>query len=119
MANLNDAIKQVAMGAVAQSEPSTFLYGTVQSASPLQIQVDQKMLLSKEFLILTKNVIDYETDVEIEWTTELETCTVPHMHEIKGKKKMKVLNALKANDKVILLKQAGGQQYLVLDKVMG
>jgi hypothetical protein len=118
MANLNNAIKQVAMAAVNESEPATFLFGTVISANPLQIQVEQKMLLTKEFLVLTKNVIDYEVDVEVDWKTESETCTVSHTHEIEGKKKIKVQNALKKNNKVILLKQQGGQKYLVLDKVM-
>ncbi|OYO91837.1 uncharacterized protein DUF2577 [Lachnotalea glycerini] len=117
MADMNKAIKQVAMAAVNESEPATFLYGTVTSVSPLQIQVEQKLLLSKEFLVLTKNVINYEAEIEIDWSTESETCTAAHEHKITGKKKVKVLNALKSNDKVILLKQQGGQMYLVIDRV--
>lgn len=119
MANLNEQIKKVAMDAVYQSEPSTFVFGTVISASPLKIQIDQKMLLTKEFLVLTKNVVNYEVEVEVDWETEEETCTVGHKHKLIGKKKMKIFNALKVQDKVILIKQQGGQKYLVLDKVMG
>ncbi|WP_099469453.1 DUF2577 domain-containing protein [Konateibacter massiliensis] len=119
MANLNEQIKRVALEAVNQSEPSTFVFGTVVSASPLKIQVEQKMLLTKEFLVLTQNVLNYETEAEIDWETEPETCTLAHAHKLKGKKKIKILNALKLNDKVILIKQQGGQKYLVLDKVMG
>ena len=41
------------------------------------------------------------------------------MAEVKGKKKVKILNALKQNDKVVMIKQQGGQKYLVIDKIMG
>ncbi len=118
MANLNEEIKKVAMGAYNESEPSTFLFGTVSSASPLSINVDQKTNLTKEFLVLTNNVIDYEVEVEVDWSTELETCSTPHKHNVKGKKKIKILNALKVGEKVILIKQQGGQKYLVLDKIL-
>jgi fibronectin type 3 domain-containing protein len=112
MANLNEQIKKVAMDAFNQSEPATFIYGTVTSASPLTIQVEQKLSLTKEFLVLTKNVIDYEAEVEVDWKTDDAT------HTIKGIKKMKMKNGLKVADKVILVKQQGGQKYLVLDKIM-
>jgi Protein of unknown function (DUF2577) len=118
MANLNEQIKKVAMDAVTESEPSTFVYGTVISASPLKIQVDQKMILTKEFLVLTKNVMNYEAEVELEWETDKEACTIEHSHGIKGKKKMIIKNALQTGTKVILIKQQGGQKYLVIDKVM-
>ncbi|MFA9376222.1 MAG: DUF2577 domain-containing protein [Lachnotalea sp.] len=117
MANLNEQIKKVAMDAVNESEPSTFVYGTVTSANPLSIQVEQKLSLTKEFLVLTNNVIDYEVDIEVDWQTEDETCSVSHKHDIKGKKKIKILNALKTDEKVILIKQQGGQKYLILDKI--
>jgi len=39
------------------------------------------------------------------------------MHSIVGTKSITINNALKQNDKVILLQQAGGQKYIVLDKV--
>lgn len=91
------------------------------STSPLKIQVqdDQKLLLTKEFLVLTKNVIDHDVEVEINWSTEPTTCTQSHSHTITGKKKKKILNALKKDDKVVMIKQQGGQKYLVIDKIMG
>jgi preprotein translocase subunit YajC len=114
MANLNEAIKEVVKGTVSQSEPSTFLFGTVKSASPLSISVndDKKLDLTKEFLVLTNNVMDYEVEIEVDWKTD------DDLHTIKGKKKIKMLNALKTGEKVILIKQQGGQKYLVLDKIL-
>lgn len=118
MANLNDQIKKVALNAVIESEPSTFVYGTVIGIGPLKVQVDQKMILTKEFLMLTKNVTDYETEVEVDWETQEESCSTLHKHKIIGKKKIKIRNALRSGDKVILMKQQGGQKYLILDKVI-
>ena len=66
-------------------------------------------------MILTKNVMDYETQVEVDWVTKVEQ---EHEHKVEGIKKMKIKNGLQAGNKVILVKQQGGQKYLVLDKVM-
>lgn len=41
-----------------------------------------------------------------------------HSHSISGKKTITVHNSLKVNDEVILLKQSGGQKYLVIDRVV-
>lgn len=121
MANINHAIKKVALDAVREGEPATFCFGTVISVSPLKILVqdDQKLVLTKEFLVLTKNVVDHDVEAEISWETEQITCTQLHSHSIIGKKKMKIRNALKKDDKVVIVKQLGGQKYLVIDKIMG
>lgn len=122
---LVDTIKEVVEQKMEASDLSTFLYGTVESASPLQIGIDsdKKLSLTSEFLVLTKNVTDYEVEIDIEyeneWETEKDCPEHPHKHEIKGKKKFKVLNALKAGDKVVLVRQQGGQKYLVIDKIGG
>ena len=142
-----------------ESSPCNVLFGTVTSANPLEITVEQKLKLTKEFLILTKNVVDYTTTATIEWNTnkinqnvnhkhsisgninvessispndnsakitnkvtssletEQYTKDLGHMHSISGTKSITINNALKQNDKVILLQQAGGQKYIVLDKV--
>ena len=115
MANLLTSIKQAAKEAVEEGEPTGIVFGTVVSASPLKIQVEQKLTLTKEFLILTRNVVDYETEVEIKWESETEE---GHTHKIQGVKKVKFKNAVKSGDKVILIKQQGGQKYVVLDKVI-
>ncbi|HBJ12457.1 MAG TPA: hypothetical protein DDY53_03925 [Clostridiales bacterium] len=40
-----------------------------------------------------------------------------HSHDIRGKKKMTVHNALKKDDVVILIQKRGGQEYIVIDKI--
>ena len=159
MADLIETVKKIVQGVLNESSPCNVLFGTVTSANPLEITVEQKLKLTKEFLILTKNVVNYTTTATIEWNTnkinqnvnhnhsisgninvessispndnsakitnkvtsaletEQYTKDLGHMHSIVGTKSITINNALKQNDKVILLQQAGGQKYIVLDKV--
>lgn len=142
MADIIETIKKAALDAIENSSPTSIMYGTVTSVKPLEIQVEQKLLLTSEFLVLTKNVIDYEVEVSINWNTEQQNlnsshthnCSVvsnedisvtienqdinlTHNHNITGKKKITIHNGLKQNDKVILLQQQGGQKFIVLDKI--
>jgi hypothetical protein len=101
--NLVDVIKKAAVEAVNAGEPSDFVFGTVTSKSPLTIQIDQKLILSEEFITLTSGVMDYKVNISINGGT---------------KQEMTVYNGLKAGDLVIMLKSKGGQQYVVLDKII-
>ncbi len=40
-----------------------------------------------------------------------------HLHNIAGRKKMRVYNGLHKGEKVVLLRMRGGQKYLVLDRI--
>lgn len=123
------SVKQAAVEAVDASSPMALCFGTVTSASPLKIQVDQKITLSEEQLILTDNVRDYA----VEMSTMVDSSESPHYteyesggssyaefashrHQYSGKKKWKVHNALKSGEKVIMLRCNGGQRYIVLDR---
>lgn len=124
MPNMIQIIKKAAIEAVEASNPTKLLYGTVKSISPLTINIDQKFTIPEEFLVLTKNVKDYEVELSLDdWFTENksggsgESAFSSHNHEVKGKKKVTIHNALKVGDKVILLREQGGQKYIVLDKV--
>ena len=65
MPNPVDVIKQAAMEAQESSKPVNILFGTVLSASPLKIQVDQKSIYTSKMLILTRNVTDFEVDMTV------------------------------------------------------
>jgi hypothetical protein len=101
-----EVIKKVALDAVRASKPVSIVYGTVQSVSPLKIQLEQKLSLDEDFLLLTKNVISYEA---VGTTT-----TGNHTHEVK----VTIDNSLKKDDRVILEMIQGGQKYIVWDKVV-
>lgn len=124
-------VKQAAVEAVRADAPMAICYGTVISTAPLKIQVDQKKILGEVQLILTDNVRDFnvvlstiegEGKSEGPHYTELESggsgdaAFALHRHKYQGGKKWRVHNALKVDEKVILLRCDGGQKYIVLDR---
>ena len=132
--DLLNSIKKAAQEAVDASKPVAVLFGKVLSVSPLEINVEQKMILHSAQLVLTRSVTDYTTDVTVDWSTENENVTIQndvtntmavaqkninltHAHGISGKKSMTIHHGLKVNDEVILLRMQGGQKYVVIDKV--
>lgn len=116
-------VKRAAVEAVNASKPFALTFGTVVSVSPLKIQVDQKLTLVKEQLILTNAVRDYKVYMTMDHMTENtsggsgESAFASHAHSYKGKKSFTVHMALKNGERVILLRANGGQQYVVLDRV--
>lgn len=108
-------IKQAAKDIFNAMDPSDVMYGTVESISPLRIQVDSKLILEEIQLSLTRNVIDYDLQMTVEHTTEEAD---GHKHGYKGRKVFRVNNALVEGEKVMLLKVKGGQKYVVFDKVV-
>ncbi len=120
--NFLEIIKRAAVDADEQSQPCDFLFGTVVSGSPLKIRVEQKMELGEAQLILTRNVSDFKVTIKggnvqnFFYEGNAETAVAPpHVHAL-GELEIEIKNALKAGDKVVLLKQRGGQKFLVLDR---
>ena len=123
-------MKKAAVEAVNASKPANMVFGKVISASPLKVKVDQKLILTKAQLVLSRNVTNYEVEMEpslnkapsSHWTEETEGGTEEatfekHKHEIKGRKKFMVYNALKVGEEVILMQSSGGQKYIILDRI--
>lgn len=82
--DLLNTIKKAASEAVEASKPVALMYGKVLSVSPLQINVEQKMILNSAQLVLTRNVTDYETEVTVHWLTETKSMNANHAHELSG-----------------------------------
>ena len=122
--DLLNSVKKAAVEAVEAEKPSDFCFGKVTSTSPLKILVEQKMTLGSAQLVLTRNVTNYKIQVTVDWMTETESggsgeeAFDVHSHDILGKKQITIHNGLQTGDEVILLKQKGGQKYLVLDRVV-
>ena len=53
-------VHQAAVEAVESTKPVNVCFGKVISASPLQINVEQKMILTEKQLVLSRNVTDFE-----------------------------------------------------------
>lgn len=108
-------IKQAAIEAVEQSSPMTIAYGTVTKTNPLEINVEQRMNIKGNMILLTSNVIDKEVEVEVNDITEEKE---GHKHDYKGTKKHIHKKGLKVGEKVLLLRVQGGQKYIVLDRLV-
>mgnify|MGYP001038210315 FL=1 len=121
-------MKQAALDAVAAAKPVEVCFGKVTSASPLKILVEQKMTLGAAQLVLSRHVTEYVTaissgniqDFYYEGTppdvVTLPVKPIPHVHAI-GKIQITVHNGLAVGDEVILIRQQGGQKYIVWDRI--
>lgn len=153
MPNPVDSIKKAALNAMVASKPVDIVFGQVTKTNPLEIVIEQKIVLSTPMLILTRNVKDFNVEVTVDWRTEnalgshdhdvgSEEASVateiggdpPHTHEIlpfktgkknlshshaqTGRKVMTVHNSLLAGEYVMMLRMIGGQQYVVVDRVI-
>ena len=126
--------------------PVNICFGKVINTSPLQVLVDQKMTLGAAQLVLTRNVTDYEVEVTVDWETKTSLNThnhdvsgsmgnggedshnhtlslttddvnLKHSHVLNGKKTITIHNSLVKGDEVVLLRQRGGQKYIIIDRV--
>lgn len=124
---LMEVVKRAALEAVEAGKPTNICFGKVVSASPLQISVEQKMTLGEKQLILSRNVTNFKTSITAGnnknyyytgSTTDSGTAPVSpsHVHAI-GKIEITVHNGLVVGDEVILMRQQGGQKFVVLDRV--
>ena len=137
---LVETLKRAAIEAVDAKKPVCIYFGKVISASPLQINVEQKMTLGEKQLVLSRNVTDFKTMVTVDWATQssLETHThtvkgrdnsgdgidlttgeedLAHTHRIRGKKEITVHNGLAVGDEVILFRQQEGQKFILWDRI--
>lgn len=123
--NLLQVLKQITKDTILSERPSDFYFGIVSKVDPLEITLDQQIKLPKSFLILTRNVTDYEVEMTVDHMTEKavggsgDAMYASHDHQYKGRKKFTVHNALKVGEKVVMISAYGGQRYLVLDRIGG
>lgn len=132
---LIDIIKRSALAAIEAEKPCDIKYGTVIDTNPLKVRITPQFVIPKSMLIVPQHLTDYEIEVSIPreylWQTNLiqgvnqnykdikcEDNTINHSHEILADHhKVKIHNALKVGDKVAMLRQAGGQHFLILDRL--
>lgn len=139
-------IKKTAVEAMEASKPAAVVFGKVSKVSPLRIVVDQKLTLGASQLVLTRNVCDYTAEMSVNHTTgnalaghshsmsgtvqeggepphrhgftgNMDTVNLAHSHSYSGRKSFTVHNGLVVGDEVLLLRQQGGQKYIVVDRI--
>ena len=125
---LIDIMKRAAMEANENSKPCDLRYGTVISEKPLSIQITSQFILPESILIVPEHLTDYEIETtimtEYGWNTtkesggSAEAAYACHDHDIyHDKKKIKIHGKLKVGDKVVLIRQSGGQYYYFADRL--
>lgn len=123
--SISQLVKMAALEAMEASRPVNVFIGTVVSESPLSIKIDQKRTLTSEFLVLCREVTDYDVEMTVDHMTEKmqgggkDPSFTGHAHPYKGRKVFTVHKALKAGEKVAVIQFQGGQQYLVIDRIGG
>lgn len=123
---LVDTLKRAAVEAVEAKKPVNVYFGEVVSASPLKINVEQKMILGEKQLILARNVTDFKTKItagnikNYYYTGDVNSGTAPvspsHVHAV-GTIEVTVHNGLAVGDKVIIIRQQKGQKFIVVDRI--
>ena len=122
---LLDIMKQTASEAIQAGSPVTVVFGTVTSDSPLSVKVDSKLQLGEKQLVLTRNVTDFENDqtahghlTENRGGGGGHSSYESHNHVYTGRKHWTVHHKLVVGDKVLMLRMQGGQQYVIIDRVV-
>lgn len=123
---LVDTLKRAAVEAVKAGKPVNVYFGEVVSASPLKINVEQKMILGEKQLVLSRNVTDFKTKItagnikNYYYTGDVNSGTAPvspsHVHAV-GTIEITVHNGLAVGDGVILIRQQEGQRFIVVDRI--
>lgn len=92
---LLETMKQVAQATSDAGMPTAFLFGSVTKTSPLTIRVDNRFDISGDAIVVMKE-FQYQTNTDA---------------------KSEYYYGLAVGDKVVLLRNAGGQAFLVLGRV--
>lgn len=125
-------LRHLTVGVFESMSPCDIRTGVVINDNPLEISLGADFVLTRPFLELTNAVKDHKVDISVSWSTEEESEHVhgngnggddttaskePHKHDIKGLKTITIHNGLTKGEKVLLLREQGGQNYIVLDRI--
>lgn len=100
--DLVKAIKRIVEETTENNKPTHIMYGKVISVSPLRVNVEQRMILDKNQLVLTDHLTR-----KTGWTVVND-----RTYEVVFD------NRLKVNDNVLLIRKQGGQKFIIIDKVV-
>lgn len=120
---LMNALQKLAYNTYQAGKPADYILGVVETVDPLVIRLDAKETITEEFLVLTDAVRDYDVDITVNHTTEDAAGGsgyaeyASHNHGYKGRKRITVHNGLTPGESVVILRQLGGQEYLVISRI--
>lgn len=115
-------IKEIVLSTMLACDLSDVIIGEVIATGPLCIKIDSKTVLEEGNIVLTKNTCEWSVDMTVDHHTENAAGGggyaeyASHNHGYKGRKTYLVHNQLVVGDKVILIRETGGQRYIALDR---
>lgn len=116
-----DYVKQAAVQAVKAGNPCDYTIGTVISVKPLKIKLSEGdgLELPADFIHLSRNVTDFKTKITMKKQGVYHTThTPPPTDTWIDEQEITVHNALKKGEKVLMIRKSGGQDYIVIDRVV-
>jgi hypothetical protein len=119
--NLVQLIKKIAMDAVRAAKMCDYVTGVVTSEDPLKVKITNSFEIGEEFLVVPQSMTDHEVEVTIKkeygWKTKNRSGGTGDDIVLENVKIM-IHNALKAGDEVLMMRKSGGQEFVVIDKVV-
>ena len=116
--NLVQLIKRIAIDAVNASKQCDYRVGIVISTDPLQIKLSNALILEEEFLHLTQSVSDYVTEFTVDQIETYLTTKTQSTSQWCDRQEITIHNSLQEGDQVLMMRKAGGQEYIVIDRVV-
>jgi hypothetical protein len=104
-AALCKAIKQIVDTQMAASNLAQYAVGTVISITPLRVKISDRITLEAKDVILTTNVTSGKIPTESYCT---QCGVIPGF----------VMNALSVGDRLVMIKNQGGQEYIIIGKAV-
>lgn len=116
-------IQAIVSQTIEATTPADIVIGEVVSTEPLAIRLERGLILPAEAIRLTKNTCLWSVDMTVSHKTDPaaggsgDSAYESHVHGYSGTKTYLVHNELKVGDKVYLLRESGGQNFIALDRV--
>lgn len=107
-----EELKKIIAQTIEACVPAHFLPAEVKSLSPLTLFVDNRFYLSPPALVVLKEMYGHCHGIPAHGTQT----AANHSHSV-SPFESNVAEALKVGDKVILLRNYGGQEYLLLGRI--
>ncbi|MGG1597606.1 DUF2577 domain-containing protein [Paenibacillus naphthalenovorans] len=97
--SLNDTVKKIARNYLESVKLTDVVLAEVTKINPLEVNVDQRLPLDEDFLMVPEHMTEYKVMV--------------------GSQEVIIRRGLEVGDKVILVRQQGGLNFVIVGRLTG
>ncbi|NBD24317.1 DUF2577 domain-containing protein [Paenibacillus glycinis] len=97
--SLNETIKQITKGYLASVKLADVQYGTVSRLDPLEVSVNERLALPEDFLVVPEHMTAFKVTV--------------------GAQEVEIRTGLAVGDRVVLIREQGGLNYVIAGRLTG